>query len=319
MSFIVYLSNRNSKKIYEENSCSRFTNDIIPPIVFDTAYKWEVGLISCILPFKDFESNKIMNDIYTFSIQIEFFKTDVINSSLERTIKTYDLNLPAHLFIQKNPKEIYQILIKYLDQKTGSDYNQDFLTFFFGYHKSCFTLTIQNSKSMLRNGNLENVLSISLNINRNMQTLLGLEDSYYKLYGINPLSDGKGRLLIGNKPIQLGMIHPNYIMIYSDIIEPSRFGNQFINILDILPFDNNNFSLDRKLNKLCYKTVNKDIINSISIVIQDPNFNIMKNYSQDCIITIHFRKKNNILILSNLAILYCYIIYNLINKCLVIK
>ena len=118
-----------------------------------------------------------------------------------------------------------------------------------------------------------------------------MEDSYYKLYSINPLSDGKGRLLIGNKPIQLGMIHPNYIMIYSDIIEPSRFGNQFINILDILPFDNNNFSLDRKLNNSCYKTANKDIINSISILIQDPNFDIIQNYFQDCIITIHFRKK----------------------------
>ena len=89
----------------------------------------------------------------------------------------------------------------------------------------------------------------------------------------------------------MGVGHPNYIMVYSDIIEPSRFGQQFINLLDILPFDQNSFSLDRKLNNLCYKNINKNVINDISIVIQDPNFNIMKNFSQDCIVTIHFKKK----------------------------
>ena len=145
---------------------------------------------------------------------------------------------------------------------------------------------------MVKHGNLKNTISMSIFMNKNMQNLLGFEDSEYKIFFIDPgKKDGKGKLIIGNTIIKLGISHPNYIMVYSDIIEPSRFGQQFINLLDILPFDQNNFSLDRKLNNLCYKNVNKNIINDISIIIQDPSFNIMENFSQDCIVTIHFREK----------------------------
>ena len=79
-------------------------------------------------------------------------------------------------------------------------------------------------------------------------------------------------------------------MLYSDIIQPTRFGSQFINVLDIVPFGSS-ISIDRKLNKISYKTLNKNIINDISIIIQDPTFRIMENESQDCVLSLHFRKK----------------------------
>ena len=106
----------------------------------------------------------------------------------------------------------------------------------------------------------------------------------------NPNASGMPKTIIGNKRISLHAEEPTYIMIYSDIIQPSRFGSQFNNILDIVPFGTT-ISIDRKLNQISYKNLNKSIINDISILIQDPTFKLMENESENCVLSLHFRKK----------------------------
>ena len=54
MEFNVYLSNLNCIEKYIENTPSKFTNDIIPPIQLNPPTNWEVALKSCILPFQSF-------------------------------------------------------------------------------------------------------------------------------------------------------------------------------------------------------------------------------------------------------------------------
>ena len=286
--FTVYLSNRNSKDIYKDNTVTAFTNNINPPIILDDSYKWEVALTSCLLGYEPFPLNNYIKKSFKITITTDKVINIRENSALKRDIDTVTIDYPSHLFFNKTPEKIYKDIIEYIRLKINkaASYVRNFL----GIHDDHIILTTRTSKTIMSSGPFTNLIKLTMDLNKNMQNLLGLNDSKYTLFEKNTNSSGIPKTIIGNKRISLHAEQPTYIMIYSDIIQPSRFGSQFINVLDIVPFGSS-ISIDRKLNKISYKNLNKNIINDISILIQDPTFNLMENESDDCMISIHFRKK----------------------------
>ena len=54
MGTYVYVSNTLNTTKYTENTISKFTNILKPPLIFQENTTWEVALTSCILPFESY-------------------------------------------------------------------------------------------------------------------------------------------------------------------------------------------------------------------------------------------------------------------------
>ena len=96
--FTVYLSNRNSKNIYKDNTVNSFTNNINPPIILDESYKWEVALTSCLLGYEHLPLNTFIKTKFTITITTEKFIYTRENSELKRDSNTVTVDFPSHLF-----------------------------------------------------------------------------------------------------------------------------------------------------------------------------------------------------------------------------
>lgn len=286
--FTVYVSPKNSKDIYKDNTIQTFTNNINPPIVLDTSFNWEIGLTSCLLGFEQLPFNTHINKNFKITIITENVIHIEENSEIKRDSNAVTVNLPSHLFFHKTPEKIYQHIVEFTRAKWNK--SSEFVQNFLGVHDGHIVLTLRTTKTIINSGAFKNLTLITMKLNKNMQKLLGLNESEYTLFKRDSNSTGMPKTIIGNKQIKIEEKEPSYIMIYTDIIQPSRFGNQFINILDIVPFGTST-SIDRKLNKITYKNINKNIINDISILIQDPTFKLMENESEDCVLALHFRRK----------------------------
>ena len=76
--------------------------------------------------------------------------------------------------------------------------------------------------------------------------------------------------------------------VYTDIIEPSYFGEQTVHLLDVIPLQNV-FSKNGTLTM--YKRVNRRILDSISIKITDENgVSIPFTDRVQVLIVLHFRR-----------------------------
>ena len=118
-----------------------------------------------------------------------------------------------------------------------------------------------------------------------------MDNQVYTVYEITPsINEILINTIIGNKKISILPTPTPFIVIYTDIIEPVRYGSQNLQILDILPFGETRLH-ERKLNNLSYKTLSKNNIGDISIQIQNSSFKLLNNYSESIILCLHFRKK----------------------------
>ena len=286
--FTVYLTSRNSLEEYPFNKVSAFTNKIVPPIELTASPdNYEVSLSSCILPFNGY--SKILEN-ENFKAMWEITK-QVIDSNGNKKIVTHleHISFSVKQIINLSPSQIYKKFIESSKTTHELKYVEQMLEIYNNH----LALTSRFVSKIIPRGVWANILKISLIFNKNTKILFGFDDSHYILFHADSQYDNMPmtRTIFANKEINLNIEEPNFILVYCDIIEPSRFGNQYLNLLDILPLGKS-ISLDRKHTKLSWKTLNKSIINEISIIIQDPNFDILTNYSENIILSLNFRKKS---------------------------
>ena len=107
--FTVYLSNRNSKNIYKDNTVTAFTNNINPPIILDDSYKWEVAFTSCLLGYESFPLNTYIKISFKMTITTDRVINIRENSELKRDSNTVTVDFPSHLFFNKTPEKYTKI------------------------------------------------------------------------------------------------------------------------------------------------------------------------------------------------------------------
>ena len=289
--FYIYLTSRSCINIFPKNSSSKFTNRIFPQIIFENIQEWEVGLTSLILPFKK-DQIQFSKDIkYEIKIKKKFFEK--ISPDNEK-IQIYDLErvvsfTPTEL-INLNSKRIFNIFIK----KIASEINiKDILLekFFLSYEKDYLLIQSHFYNKPLHD-DLKDLLYLQIEFNEHAKNLFGYDNNTFILYDVQ--DESLTNKFIGNKKINLNINHPNFILVYADIVTTTQYGSQQISLLDVLPFGNS-YSNDRKNNVISYKGLSSRIITNISIILTDPNHDIVNIYSEDCVICLHFRKKSFIL------------------------
>ena len=281
MDFNVYLSNINSKQKYVNNSSSKFTNTLIPGIQLNPVTDWEVALKSCILPFHGF-SSKFLTErrIYTIAWIIT-------ETSRKRSIKsTHKVSIGISKIFDSKPEPILKRFINESETVTG----KSFFNFMLNVYEGFLVLTGRYDFPPKDTGALKNIISVVMVLNDNAQHLFGLDMEAYTLYSVNSQPRNIMTQVVGNRKIGVDLIPSPHIKIYSDIIKPVSFGDQNLQILDILPFNASN-NHERKTNELCYRSINSNDIKDISIIIHDSSNKLLENYTEHVIISLHFRKK----------------------------
>ena len=289
--FYIYLTSTSCIDKFPKNSSSKFTNRIFPQIIFKDIHEWEVGLISLILPFKT-EYMKFDNNMqYEIKLTKKYFEK-VSNNSDE--IQIYDLEKtvfinPSELF-NYGPKKFFTLFIKKIASEI--DIKSNLLeTYFLSYEKE-YLLISSHFNNIPVHEDLKQILFLQISFNVHAKKLFGFDTETFSLYDVQ--DEPVINRFIGNKKINLDISHPNYILVYTDIVNTTQYGSQQISLLDVLPFGES-YSNERKNNIISYKNLSTNIINDISIIITDPSHDILNIYSENCVICIHFRKKGLVL------------------------
>ena len=289
--FYIYLTSRSCINIFPKNTSSKFTNRIFPQIIFENIQEWEVGLTSLILPFKK-DQIQFSKDIkYEIKIKIKFYEKITFDNE---KIQVYDLErlisfTPTEL-VNLSSKRIFNIFIK----KIASEINiKDNLLeiFFLSYEKDYLFIQSHFYNKPLHD-DLKDLLYLEIEFNEHAKNLFGFDNNTFILYDVQ--EESLTNKYIGNKKINLNIYHPNFILVYADIVTTTQYGSQQISLLDVLPFGDS-YSNDRKNNAVSYKGLSSRIITDISIIVTDPNHDILNIYSEDSVICLHFRKKSFIL------------------------
>ena len=105
------------------------------------------------------------------------------------------------------------------------------------------------------------VNKISMKMSGEVNKILGFHsDMEYKIYG----EKKQHEILATNMYIPSGGL--DYIYVYCDIIHPSPFGNQIVNILDCFTFQN---GFNKGIHNAIYKSVRNKFIDEIAIIVTD--------------------------------------------------
>ena len=106
---------------------------------------------------------------------------------------------------------------------------------------------ISTSEELAKKTYFKGFARIELIMNDEMMNLLGLNTNFFILFSLNNYLDEQiNNTIIGDKVIDFKIYKPSFFYIYTDIIEPIPYGNQMIQILDVLTLLNNKSISERK-------------------------------------------------------------------------
>ena len=128
-------------------------------------------------------------------------------------------------------------------------------------------------------------IDISLKFNPGLASIIGFRsDNLYALYTVHG-TGGTHKSPIPPSP-RCGV---DYIYLYTDIIQPSNFGGQLVNILDCFALQNGG---NKGIHNSIYKGLNTHYIDQISIHITDQNGRAI-NFAEESTLTcaLHIRPK----------------------------
>ena len=259
----IYLSSSGNKDIFPDNIPSRFTNRLSSPILLDSNINYEIGLVSILYPdqYYGVVANNPAYDINVYTSQKrksdgkEFIKhhivkvnKNIVAGNIQKLIQLINSNLIKSLKIHYY--DLYQFLFS--DQKIISwNEEEDKAEIHF------------NKVSDEHIDHIGDIQRISLRVNYGLASILGFRsDTEYVILDKYET--------IGNKLLSYHPPSPkcgvDYIYLYTDIIHPTNFAGQLINILDCFTLNNGG---NKGIHNTVYKPLNVHVLDQISIIITD--------------------------------------------------
>ena len=254
----IYLTSSGSKNIFTNNTPDRFTNKLSSPIVLDSNLEHEIGLISILYPDKYYAITSDRDDfgINVFTTMVDgkrnkhrvkmkfnMLAGDIgkiirsINNKLLQNLKVYYYNFVPHIF--KNGT-----IIRWNDEeeKTEIIFNKD-----------------DTGEGGEGTGD---IASVTIRFKKALATILGFRNDV--LYTVFSKTEDVGNVMSSIPPSPKCGV--DYIYLYTDIVHPTNFGGQLVNILDCFSLENGG---GKGIHNCIYKTLNTNIIDQISLIIVD--------------------------------------------------
>ena len=255
---IVYLTSSGNLDIFPNNNPGRFINRLSNPIILDNNINYEVGLISILYP----------DQYYGILAGVDSFDMEV--STQQKGKKDADrltIQLKQHI-LAGNLENTVKIVNDTLMQMMEAHYHGIFHALFPKDEKILKWNDVEKRVEISRKGEHPSVKlphyieKISVEFKQRLAPILGFrKQALYTIYDINQPRE------IYQSPLppspKCGV---DYIYMYADIIQPSNFGGQLVNILDCFTLQNGG---NKGIHNSVYKTLNTSFIDQISIDIRD--------------------------------------------------
>ena len=273
--FYIYLSSESNKNEFKENDSSAFTNIIRPTIQLQDSY--EVGVENII--FSPKVKNIVKND-QRYKIELSFTFSNGEDGHDLVGIFTY---VPTKDIISDNIQDIIAFL-NYDFKKflLENDVIQEthVPVFAYDYFKrivrwSPLSWSAKYNLFEFNNGT-SMIYSGQWKFSSAMCSVLGILQSEQNTR--TPVCD--------ISPIVPNVI--DYIFLYSDIVRPTNFGGQIVNLIDIVPMKN---VYSKCGAKTLYRSVSSLVIDSISMKLTDKNGEKI-DFEDDVniVVVLHFKK-----------------------------
>ena len=253
---IIYLTSTGNLDIFPENTPANFINRLPTPIILENNIEYEVGLVSILYP-EEYYGVLSENDFYNITV---YTYQDIVGIS-SLTVKLHQNILAGDL--AKIVKIINTNLISHLKVYYNGKFNRIFS------QGRIFQMNDDEVKVEIKcinkipPQNIRDIKKISLKINRGLAQILGFKANVeYDIFNNKNVNNTVHKSSI-NPSSRCGV---DYIYLYTDIIQPSNFGGQLVNILDCFSLQNGG---NRGIHNSIYKPLNTHFLDQISIKVRD--------------------------------------------------
>ena len=278
----VYLTSTGGLDVFPNNNPCEFVNRLSVPITLDPNYEYEIGPVSVLYPTEYYATvgNQYKNKITFHTKYREIAKIHTYSYTIKNNILADDIE--RLLYCINN--EIKLRLMVYFDVHYAKVFSRSEIFYWDKYKRRVGVHYTGGPRSIetRRKGDIEHV---TMAMGEGIANVLGFRtNSLYSVRG----DDHEMISTISTTPIneKLGV---DYMYLYTDVIQPSNFGSQLVNILDCFTLDNGG---NKGIHNTLYKPLKNSYIDQISIIISDQNgrkINFKENSTLTCVL--HIRPK----------------------------
>ena len=256
---IIYLTSSGSRDLFQENNPAKFINKLSSPIILDSNTEYEVGLISILYPDQYYAV--VANDP-AYNIEIIAVKDMGVRVQSELVMK-----IPKNI-LAGDIKTIIEI-INELFLGYVQSFSRSYFPYLFSENEGVFRWNEdeRNIEIIRKHGDLREIaagrfVDISLRFKSGLATIFGFKnDHLYNIYNVHGIVENH-KSSFPPSP-RCGV---DYIYLYTDVIQPTNFGGQLVNILDCFTLQNGG---NKGIHNCIYKPLNTSFIDQISIFITD--------------------------------------------------
>ena len=253
----IYLNSTACANIFNDNKPSKFVNKLQTPIQLNANIEYEIGLVSILYP-TEYYGLLADNSLYSISIF-----TDIKINSSKFITKKYTF-IPNKNILAGDIGKLVQSLNKDLNRELKIYFNNDLNKYIHTKNLLIWRKDDQHAELVYSQANPDDktdVERIYIVFNTEIAHILGFRsDTQYKIYGLEE-SPNILSLYPSSSNCEVDFVH-----VYTDIMRPSPFGGQMVNILDCFAIQNNT---SKGIHNTIYKSLNTTLIEQISILITD--------------------------------------------------
>ena len=253
----IYLNSTACADIFTNNKPAKFVNKLQSPIQLNANIEYEIGLVSILYPT---EYYGLLADNTDYAINI--FSEIKINSK-EIVTEKYSF-IPNKNILAGDIRKLVQSLNKDLNNELKIYYGKNLNKYIHSKNLLIWREDDQHIElvyTQAKSNENSNVVKISLVFNTEIAQILGFRsDTQYQIFG---LEKNLNNLSLYPSSSNCGI---DFVHVYTDIVQPTPFGGQMVNILDCFAIQNNG---SKGIHNTIFKSLNTTLIEQISILITD--------------------------------------------------
>lgn len=281
----LYLTNLGNRDIYPDNKPHQFVNRLNPPLLLDPNKEYEVAMVNCLYPKTFYSIPK-----HDFSSRIEIWANAHVQPEHSYLLYTFvpQTNILAgdtRYMIHAINTDLSLALTQHLKNHYTHYFKGD--KFLFSYNEP-----LRRTDLILRKGictSDDHFCKLSLKFGSRMAQCLGfVYTKEYTFYDTTVPYDQKlTQIPAPFPPRQDGGV--DFALFYADCVTPVMYGGQMVNLLDAVTME---AAGGRDFRQLVYKSLNKTLIDSISIkVVDQKGRNITYGRGKTMTLLLHIRPK----------------------------
>lgn len=273
---LLYVCSDSSLDLFPANTPSAFINKLYDPIILDNKIDYEVALKNIIYPKTHYIPQK------NLKICIKYEKS-TLNKYIHKIDMSKIIGGDMTRILEAINEDINENLLIAVKKTTGIIIPKNSIVF--TYHPGINRVVINLKKKIILPSNITSGY-VGLEFDKEGSDMLGFSGNEILYVFTNKrevIFNETGVKAVNPPDPESGI---NYMLIYSDLIDPINFGDQLVSLLGVVDIN----TLRSNYDPTMYKPLNKKIIDQVSIKLADQKGRLIQ-YNDKCstVCVLHLR------------------------------